>query len=90
VLYLHADFLQSRDSVENLSRLTEENGVWVVSGYHEFEAAKKCSSVFIIDDSGNIVGKHRMTYLNNTDIREGYTAGDKLETFRTKYGKLAK
>lgn len=89
VLCFPAGFLQSEDSVRDLSRLAEEYGVWVVSGYHEFEDGKKYSSVLIIDDGGNTIGKHRMTYLSNTDIREGYTAGDKLEVFETKYGKLS-
>lgn len=88
VLCFPAGFLQSGDSVGNVCRLTEEYGVWVVSGYHEFDDGRKYSSVLVIDDGGNIIGKHRMTYLSNTDIREGYTAGDKLEIFETKYGKF--
>ncbi len=88
VLCFPAGFLRSGRSVGNLSRLTEEYGVWVVSGYHEFDDGKKYSSVLIIDDGGRVVGKHRMTYLSNTDIREGYTAGDRLEIFQTGYGRF--
>jgi predicted amidohydrolase len=88
VLCFPAGFLQSEDSLERLCRLTRQYGVWVVSGYHEFNDGKKYASSLIIDDSGNIIGKHRMTYLSNHDIREGCTAGDKLEVFKTKYGKF--
>lgn len=88
ILCFPADFLQSEDSVENLCQLTRQYGIWVVSGYHEFSDGKKYASVLIIDDDSNIIGKHRMTYLSNHDIKEGCTVGDKLEVFNTKYGKL--
>lgn len=88
ILCFPAGFLQSEDSVENLCRLTKQYGVWVVSGYHESIDGKKYASALVIDDSGNISGKHRMTYLSNHDTEEGCTAGDKLEVLTTKYGKF--
>lgn len=82
-------FLHCKDSLEKLSELSEEHGIWIVTGYDEYEESnEKFQSALILNDNGEIVGKHRKTYLSNSEVRDGRTAGDKLEVFETRYGKF--
>lgn len=89
VLCFPEGFLHCKGSVKKLSKLAEEYRICVVTGYDEFEEdGKKYQSALILNDNGEIVGKHRKTYLSNSEVEDGRTAGDKLEIFNTKYGKF--
>jgi predicted amidohydrolase len=68
------------------SRLTKKYGMWVVTGYDESEEGYQ--SALIFNENGEIVGKHRKTYLANIEVREGKMAGNDLKVFETKYGKI--
>ena len=87
VLCFPEGFLHGSKLVEGLLKIAENYGIWVVTGYDEMkETEDKFQSAIIVNDQGRIVGKHRKTYLSNSEIEDGRTAGDELEVFRTKYG----
>jgi predicted amidohydrolase len=79
-------FLKSRASIERLSKLTKECGMWIVTGYSESEEGYQ--SALILNENGEIVGKHRKTSLANSEVREGKMAGNDLDVFETKFGKI--
>jgi len=56
VLCFPEGFLSCRDSLGRLAKLTEEYGIWVVTGYDEYEESNvRFQSALILNDSGEIM-----------------------------------
>ena len=82
VLCFPEGFLSSHTSVVRISKLAEDYGIWVVTGYDEMgETEERFQSAIIVNDQGKIIAKHRKTYLSNSEIKDDRTAGDELEIF---------
>ena len=76
-----------KESVDEALKLAKDYGIWVVTGYDEMEETKeKYQSAIIINGQGEIIGKHRKTYLSNSEIEDGRAAGEKKEIYRTEFG----
>ena len=88
VLCFPEGFLHTEKSVAKLSNLCKEYGIWTVTGYDEIEEGVDYQSALILNDRGETAGKHRKTYLSNSEVRDGKTPGDKLEVFDTEFGKF--
>ena len=88
VLCFPEGFLHSEKSVAKLSNLCKEYGIWTVTGYDEIEEGVDYQTALILNNKGETVGKHRKTYLSNSEVRDGKTPGDKLEVFDTEFRKF--
>lgn len=85
------------ETVKFLSRLAEENNIYLVGGsIPEIENDKVYNTSFIFDRKGSLIGKHRKAHLFDIDVKGGIrfmesdtlTAGNTATVVETEYCKV--
>eukprot|EP00923_Selenidium_pygospionis_P039057 GHVN01067993.1.p1 GENE.GHVN01067993.1~~GHVN01067993.1.p1 ORF type:complete len:135 (+),score=16.18 GHVN01067993.1:422-826(+) len=86
-------------SVNLLANLAKKHSVWIVGGsVSETSKDKLFNTSVVLNDTGDIVAKHRKAHLFDIDVpgkitfkeSDVLTAGDKVTTFTTPWGILGK
>ncbi|SEF59636.1 Predicted amidohydrolase [Thermomonospora echinospora] len=77
----------SRDVLARVSAACAEVKLWVAVNLVETEAGRHHSTVFLVDDAGEVVHRYRKTHLTDAD-RAWATAGDALSVADTPIGRI--
>lgn len=67
--------------------IAKENDIWLCLGLTEKTETENYNSAILIDNQGNIIGKHRKINLLTVEFPY-YSVGQKLEVFDTPFGKI--
>eukprot|EP00923_Selenidium_pygospionis_P039061 GHVN01068000.1.p1 GENE.GHVN01068000.1~~GHVN01068000.1.p1 ORF type:complete len:161 (+),score=20.92 GHVN01068000.1:277-759(+) len=90
---------EKHSSVNLLANLAKKHSVWIVGGsVSETSKDKLFNTSVVLNDTGDIVAKHRKAHLFDIDVpgkitfkeSDVLTAGDKVTTFTTPWGILGK
>ncbi len=73
---------------DRLCRLAGEYAVFVCIGLGEKQGDKLYSSIILIDDTGQILLKHRKINILHWLMDPPYTPGDTVKTVETKFGRI--
>ena len=81
-------------TVEFMSRLAEETGVWLIGGsISELDGDRVYNTSFSFDPKGRIIGRHRKVHLFDIDVKGGIrfmesdtlTAGEEMTILETEF-----
>lgn len=85
------------ETVQTLSRLAEELGIYLVGGsIPEIEGEKLYNTCFVFGPDGGLIGRHRKAHLFDVDIKGGirfmeselFAAGEQATVVDTEYGRI--
>jgi predicted amidohydrolase len=82
-------YISREEVVREVSALAKDNDVHIVTGFLEAIGDGKFYNEALLFSPEGLVGTHTKTVLTEGEINSGCLAGDKVEVFNTKIGKIA-
>jgi len=84
-------YIKKREVVERVSEIARQNKTYIITGF--LELAKKSPKRFwnetLFFSPEGLIGTHIKIALTPNEIKKGYLAGDKVDVFTTKIGKIS-
>ncbi|MBI4027381.1 MAG: carbon-nitrogen hydrolase family protein [Verrucomicrobia bacterium] len=71
-----------------LSKEARRARMYVVGWQIEIDRGAVYNTSFLLDRAGRLAARHRKTHLTVAESRAGFSAGDRLDTFQTDFGRV--
>lgn len=82
-------YISREEVIREVSALAKDNDVHIVAGFLEAIGDGKFYNEALLFPPEGLVGTHIKTVLTESEISSGYLAGNKVEVFNTRIGKIA-
>ncbi|MHB1154116.1 MAG: carbon-nitrogen hydrolase family protein [Eubacteriales bacterium] len=89
IIYRTSEMLETaKEWKEKCITLAKNNGVYIVPWDYEIKDGKIFNASYIIDRSGNEIGRYRKVHLTHSEIESGITNGREMPVFDLDFGKV--